>query len=311
MTSFDLVAHGNGWVPCSSCCAFIPYELAAFDPWFNGDGVECPECHGSIDWWSAVLTTLKDHFSFGWSIALAGATLTMFNTRLPVGESRQIDLSQIGVPDGAEVLEMNLTSGGSATPVLLHGNDAMHPRLGTKFWLHGRKPHQGDGSGPLSAMVVWFAPRQDQPAQLHLVEAGREYAHDRFDAVVIPANVAAEVAIGTAVGKARPHLDGPHHVGNTLPKGATYNQQLNVLLNVAADAAGIPRLQDHIRGLLNRLRGFRNEVAHRGKCQPQNRELAAEHLAAAIFGVRYADLLSRTIGPRAEPAEEPATEGAP
>ena len=145
----------------------------------------------------------------------------------------------------------------------------------------------------MAVFVTWFSRAEDEQVGVHLVEAARRYNDERFDALIVPANIAAEVAVGRALSKVLRPFGSVEHVGRFLQDGATYSHQLNVLLNVAASVVGVARLPDTIRGLLNRLRKLRNDVAHEGGCAAQSRKDAAEHLAAAIFGVHYAKLLDR------------------
>jgi hypothetical protein len=59
---------------------------------------------------------------------------------------------------------------------------------------------------------------------------------------------------------------------------------------------GAPRLHEDIRGLLNRLRALRNELAHDGKPEtPLKQRDAAELLVAAVFGFHYAQLLHAEV----------------
>ncbi|MGI9066562.1 MAG: hypothetical protein ACR2HX_09170, partial [Pyrinomonadaceae bacterium] len=49
-----------------------------------------------------------------------------------------------------------------------------------------------------------------------------------------------------------------------LEEAATYSYQLNVLLPVFAALREVPQLSEEIRGFLNTLRTYRNDIAHRG-----------------------------------------------
>jgi hypothetical protein len=78
---------------------------------------------------------------------------------------------------------------------------------------------------------------------------------------------------------------------------ATYSHQLNVLSSIAADTVRAARLDKTIRGQLNRLRHYRNDLGHQGRSgvtdgRPKlTKELAGELLTAAIFGYHYARYL--------------------
>jgi hypothetical protein len=76
----------------------------------------------------------------------------------------------------------------------------------------------------------------------------------------------------------------------------TYGHRMNVLVPLIARGQKVPPLPDHARGVLNRLRGLRNEVAHSGRPQkPLQREYAAEILAALVTGLEYVALLTDSM----------------
>ena len=59
-----------------------------------------------------------------------------------------------------------------------------------------------------------------------------------------------------------------------------------------ASLAGLTKIPDDIRGQLNRLRDFRNQIAHHGTTDsPLQKEDTAEVLCAALFGFRYIRLI--------------------
>ncbi|MBK8998674.1 MAG: hypothetical protein IPM35_23375 [Myxococcales bacterium] len=281
------------WVPCSECGAIVPYVLGVLEAYVAGHRVPCPLCKRPVLWWKAVLEGIEKHFHFGQVMAMAGCRTLLFEVEVPPEQTVEVNLADRGVPDNAEIVYMNLTGRGGVWPLMVHGNDAIRDPLGAKFWLYGRPhkdPAEGLGHG-VGIMATWFVRSPDDTVVRHLVDAARHYQAERFDAVVVPANVAAEASLTPVLTHFFERYAGKGHVEEMLEKGATYSHQLNVLMNVAAEVLGAPRLDDHIRGLLNRLRKLRNDIAHEGKCKGQTRTDAAEHLAAAFFMVRYAKVL--------------------
>jgi hypothetical protein len=79
-------------------------------------------------------------------------------------------------------------------------------------------------------------------------------------------------------------------------EAATYAYQLNVLVPMLCHINGVPMLGDHIRGLLNRLRGLRTDIAHEGHPEDAvSAREAAEVLTAAVFGYHYAKFFRAAI----------------
>jgi len=105
---------------------------------------------------------------------------------------------------------------------------------------------------------------------------------------VVPANIAAEAAIGRVVSDAIK--------GFAKSSGVNYVHQLRVLLPMIAHMTGAPSLPAKIVSVLDQLRDARNKIAHRGKPEKEiTRSAAAEMFTAALFGYHYARLLGEHV----------------
>jgi hypothetical protein len=265
-----------------------------FSAFYAGETLSCANCGETIDLWEAVSKWIGEKFAFGSALTLAGARSTIVSVQLKPGETKEIDLTKAGVPEDAEVVSLSLTSGGSAFPMVVHGNDIIRDPFPPKFYVFGRElphsPGQRD-EGPLHVYAVWFVRREDDTVVRHLIDAARQYEARRFDAVVVPANIAAEAAITPVVTAALSAYGSKESREAFLRDGATYSHQLNILLAVVADLHVVRRMPENIRSGLNRLRKLRNMVGHSGRCDPQRQADAAQHLSSAIFGIEYAAFL--------------------
>jgi hypothetical protein len=122
-------------------------------------------------------------------------------------------------------------------------------------------------------------------------------ADGRLEEAIIPANVAVEVTLAAVLEE---HLRAIG-VSNTrltpfMRDAATYSHQLNVLLPIVLWGTGVPPLAPHLVGVLNRLRGLRNGIGHRGKSeQPLTRAVIGECVAGAVFGFHYARLAGELL----------------
>ena len=284
-------------VPCPACRAPLTDLARAFETYFTSDSIECSTCKGQINFWKAVLDAIIGvPAAFGQTVALAGGKTTVFQTQLAPNEDKHLNLIDFDIPGEAEVAYLNLTSSGSVMPTVLHGNDPLRDIRRPQLNLYGRASSSESGDGLVSVMVVWFVKKDDDTVIRHIVEAARKYQDGDFDGVIVPANIAVEASLTPAIDLALQGFAGKDHLASFLEEGATYSHQLNVLMPIVAFLSKVPRLPDNIRGLLNRLRRLRNAIAHEGKCEPkQSRENAAEHLAAALFGVRYGEFLRNAV----------------
>ncbi|MCD4654900.1 hypothetical protein K8T06_13320 [bacterium] len=118
-----------------------------------------------------------------------------------------------------------------------------------------------------------------------------EYAEESYSGVVIPANIAVESSISQAVHLAlhKSRVAGSKRINNFLTsKDASYSSFLQVFLPLLADRFSFPRLPDDLRGLLDRLRKLRNEMAHTGVLKTTiSKPEIAELLAASTVGFLY------------------------
>lgn len=299
--------HLAPWVPCQKCSAPLEVMQSMFSAFFAGEVLTCANCGGAIDFWEVVSKWIGKKFSFGSALTLAGAQGMIMSVQLKPGETKEIDLTKAGVPEDAEVVSLNLTSGGSALPMVVHGNNIIQDPFPPKFYVFGRElpdsPGQR-GEGPLHVHAVWFVRREDDTVVRHMIDAARQYEARRFDAVVVPANIAAEAAITPVVTAALSAYGTTESREAFLRDGATYSRQLNILLDVVADLHVVRRMPENIRFGLNRLRKLRNKVGHSGRCDPQRQADAAQHLSSAIFGIEYAAYLRAKLKPPATAAQQ-------
>lgn len=299
--------HLAPWVPCQKCSAPLEVTQLMFSAFFAGEVLTCANCSESIDLWEVVSRWIGKKFAFGSALTLAGAQGTIVSVQLKPGETKEIDLTKTGVPEGAEVVSLNLTSGGGVLPMVVHGNDIIQDPFPPKFYVFGRElpdsPGQR-GGGTLHVHAVWFVRREDDTVVRHLIDAARQYEAQRFDAVVVPANIAAEAAITPVVAAALSAYGTTESRETFLRDGATYSHQLNILLEIVADLHGVRRMPENIRSGLNRLRKLRNKVGHSGRCEPQRQADAAQHLSSAIFGIEYAAFLRAKLEPSNTPTQQ-------
>lgn len=243
-----------------------------------------------------------------WGIAGAYAAIGAQGTiirkiELKPGESVQVDFTKYQVPKNAIVLTVNYTMQGlgGAFPLEVHGNEPVRDPIPLVQNLYGVpfNPPPGIVNGiaepTLSIFVTWIDPAEDEIQIHHLVDAARNFYADRYRAVVVPANIAAESALTPVLSEAISGFCGKDKRKDFFSNGATYSHQINVMAPLIAHLVGAAPLPDHVRGALNKLRQLRNDVGHEGHSKTLARKEAAESLVAAVFGYHYAKLLREHV----------------
>lgn len=149
------------------------------------------------------------------------------------------------------------------------------------------------------ASVTWVPRSPGDEAWRNLIDAFHAYAGRRYEAAIVPANVAVESRLSQLLGTFLGRVAGKDRVEAFLETGATYSYQLNVVLPALLSFTKAPQLPAHIRGSLNRLRDLRNDLAHEGHLEsPLERDDVARLLCAALFGFHYLNLVRPVlVGP--------------
>jgi hypothetical protein len=280
-------------------------KLALFDEadnvirsWLLGAGPACPVCGQLIDVWMNTLLALTS--DKGLAIASqVGARHTAIAYRLPVGTPTGFDVRDKGVPKDATILRIRHTAGlaNGVSIVDIDGNDSARAPSFTVRVLGVALAEGASTEMQATTTVTWAHHDADDDGRRSLNQALMAIADGRLEEAIIPANVPVEVTLAAVLEE---HLR-DIGVSNTrltpfLRDAATYSHQLNVLLPIVLWGTGVPLLAPHLVGVLNRLRGLRNGIGHRGKSeQPLTRAVIGECVAAAVFGFHYARLAGELL----------------
>jgi AcrR family transcriptional regulator len=236
------------------------------------------------------------------AFAFIGAQTLLFQLLLKDGQRTIYRFSDYGIPQDAKILYVNYTpSGGGLFPLEMHGNVPTRRFLSNEVVLYPM-PFAADKTPEdteVNVMVSWVPRTASDESWQSLVDAFEAYAHARYSSMIVPANVAVESALSRVLTGYLERFVSKRRIEDFLENAATYGHQLNVLLPVIASLKSLPLLPDHVRGALNRLREFRNDLAHAGTLkQPLDPHTAAEALCGALFGIHYVryieDQLSQT-----------------
>lgn len=286
------------WVRCMACSAGITIQDSYTTDYFEKKPIACPSCNSAVDWWATVVQEVRENFMMNQAFGPVGARSAIFRIILRPGERTQYKLSDYGIPTDAKVLYVNYTPEGKLFPIELHGN--------VPTWRFSRNevtvwplPSGNDVETEVThvnVMVTWVPHSHLDESWANLVEAFEAYATGNFQSAIVPANVAVEAALSIFLFEYMSRYAGHDRVKRFLVDAATYSHQLNVVLPLVSALGSLPQLPGHIRGLLNRLRDFRNQMAHDGKLEgPLAPNETAELLCAALFGFRYVGLIQSRL----------------
>ena len=285
--------------------------------YFRNENIGCGKCRQPMDWWKLILNTIQENFMSTFAYMAIGAKSLAMNIALVPHRKTIIRFADYGLPCDAKILQIQYTSIGSAHnclfPLEVHGNSPIRhiiPNIIALYPISLEDDSYPQTGNEASIFVTWVAHTPDDELWEYLVTAFEAFAQNRFNAILIPSNIAVESKLTRLIAQFFEKFANKDSVKKFLSEGAVYSYQLNVLLPMIISLKGLPNLQDHIRGHLNRLRKLRNQLAHDGKLkEPLAKNEAAEMLCAALFGFRYLKFISDELfAPSTEQEKLPAAQ---
>jgi len=227
-----------------------------------------------------------------------GARTCIGKVYLRAGQSTRVDFKNFGVPDDAKLLHVNYTPQSGLFPIEMHGNVPVRHSIPSflHLWPRPSGTLPNGGIVEVNVSITWVTYAANEYTWQSLVDGFEAYISGRYHYLLVPANVAVEFSLNRLLWDAFERVAGKERTKEFLDRGATYSHQLNVLLPLLIDTKGLPLLSNHLRGLLNSLRDYRNQLAHRGVLDdgPLEHDRAANLICAALFGFRYLELAPNT-----------------
>ena len=211
-----------------------------------------------------------------------------------------MDLTEHRIPHDAKILDIVYNpKGAGLSPIPSMTSDLTTPHrnpaeIPNSFYVlplqlsHKEVPREAE----VDLVITWIPHAANDEPWENLLNACRAYFSKQYRSAVIPANVAVEARLGRLLTAFFQQFVSKDRTKNFIEDIATYSYQLNVLLPTFTKLKNLPVLPDTIRGQLNRLRDYRNNIAHRGAPEnPLGEEDMAMCLCAAIFGFHYVHLI--------------------
>jgi len=287
------------WIPCCKCNAPIVVDSSNYKKYFYNDPIMCTGCNSHIDWWEIVRRAIKDNLFENQVFATLGAESKIIAIYLEPEKKVKINLSEHGIPPDARILYINYTpQGGDLFPIEMHGN-IPHRRGHRNEIVVYPVPFSNSNGGSrtkVSVMVTWINHSPDEVSLINITDSFEYYSNGHYQDCIVPANVSVESALSKLLTSYISKIASKNRTENFLTNDATYSSQLNVVLPMIVKFHKAPTLTDTIRGQLNKLRGFRNDIAHNGTTKKElNKDDTADVLCAALFGLNYIYLIDEII----------------
>ena len=281
---------------CPSCHYIFPPIWEAAPNYFERGYVTCGKCQAQADLWSVVLGRALTQPPIPMCLVGLGATETHFTRDIDADKYHEIDLTNLGVPADATVLQVGYTpqgggKAGTVFPIEWHGNVPQRRIIGNVLRLLGRAAVDGDGTVgsvcPVSIWVVWVH-QEKEDSWPYVVGAFEAFIDRHYDRVIVPAQSAVEICLMPLIRELLQQHASVEHVNRFMVDNLTFGNAINIVLPFVCGQAEVPKLPEKIRAALNKLRKIRNAIVHSGTGgNAITAERAAEGLCAAVFGFEY------------------------
>jgi hypothetical protein len=286
-----LKTYDSSWSGvCRNCLFTLPVlDRLALD-YFENRPIVCGNCHQLVDLWECMIHQFRTPNVTFVGLISAGSTQSGFLFDLAAGQSKELDLTEHGLPADALILDIGFTpQGGNCFPLMIHANRAYTRTVGTKFWVYGRPmPDSTSGPGRISARVIWVKKDNDSANGSYLLDALDAAAGRRWSNVVLSSYIAFEVSLMPLVTKSMQKFVSKKRIDNLSPNEISSSSAWNVLLPLLLAANSVPAAPEVVSDALNSARKLRNRIVHEGFLEPEVNENAAGHaLCASLFGLAY------------------------
>ncbi len=263
--------------------------------YFNGNKIECEECKEQHSWWGLVKNGITQNFMSSQAFSAIGANSSIIEFYLKPNERTSFKFSEHGIPESAKILHINYTpQGGGYFPIEVHGNDATRKERSDQVVVFPMPIGEDqEHETKVCAFVTWVEHSNIDASWKNMISAFEAYSANDYQSAIVPANVAVESVVTPFLYEYINQYIGKKRVKTFLDEAATYGHQLNVILPLIVSMLGLPTLNNSIRGSLNRLRSYRNDIAHQGNTGGDlTKEVVAEMLCASLFAFYYIKHLS-------------------
>lgn len=288
-------------IACTNCNNFLYQDKEYIRFYFFNVKVKCPHCEAVLDWWTLSLKYIRINLMGTFAFNILGANTTIITETLIPKEILKISFSNYGIPKGAKILNINTTPGGGLHPIEYKlGNDLKQERRiieeEISFYPIAIRQSKQSENTPIDISITWLECKDDNIAKSNLIQAFEAYSNKSYVEAILPANIAVEYELLKLLNNfMRKHV-GKKQTEDFLKNTATYSSQINIVLPLIISILNLPPLPNNIRGLVNKLRKYRNQIAHSGKLDKSiTKNEISDSLCAAVFSVEYISLMNNTL----------------
>ena len=266
-------------------------------PYFSGLEMNCLFCGKDLDLWTYAVDLLaeKSKLFRNRGAAFIGGRETFFTFLLAPNETREVTLTDYGIPKDSKLIYMVYTpTVGAGWPIAMHSNELLQHKHGHKMTFYG-KPFPNSDMTPSQnhniQVQVTFIPKTADQIPFELLANAYEYfLEDNYQEMILPSAVALEDATKQLAYEVLQRIG--------LPENLNPSRRISfeIIIPLIAKQHSIPALNKKIISSVLKLWKLRDQMAHKGVLEDSlDLDGAAKLLAAAMFSINYFSFFRDTI----------------
>lgn len=265
------------------------------------NNILCEKCHSDSlifeqNEFFKVLTQIIETSFFNNIYQVLGSKSSIGVALMKENETNHVYLEEMGVPENAKILDINLSASCHLSPLKFMPNNPrfnqnIDNKILTFYPVNTSNLKIFDDENKISITVQWILLEENDISDINLLQAIDNYIDNKPYELIMNANRCLELLCNQICfkefAKNYNSKNEEKSVNDFLVTGATYGHQLKYLLNLICKADNLIFIEKELITRIDLLRKLRNYIAHRGQLK-SNRELTKkekeEILSITILG---------------------------
>ena len=225
------------------CGAYLSLPPDAFVQYFAGKDPLCTTARCSLKSTCLKLAAgvVNEHLRRIGAYGLFGARNIRIRLKIKRDRTIKLDLAAVGLPEAARILQVIYTTessdtGKALTPTELHSNVPIRDPTSHRPFLYGITHGKACEPETQITVLITFIDLAHAQPQRHLFQAVRSFEANRYEDVVMPANIAVDSALTPVLKLGLRRFAGSERLDDFLTDAATYAYQLDIISSLIAQA---------------------------------------------------------------------------
>lgn len=265
------------------------------------NNIPCEKCHSNClifeqNEFFKVLTQIIEASFFNNIYQVLGSKNSVGVALMKENEINHVYLEEMGIPENAKILDVNLTANCHLSPLKFMPNNPrftqnIDNKILTFYPVNTSKLKKINDENKIAITVQWILLEENDISDINLLQAIDNYIDNKPYELIMNANRCLELLCNQICFKEFTKnynsKNEEKSVNDFLVTGATYGHQLKYLLNLICKANNLILIEKELISRIDLLRKLRNDIAHKGQLK-SNRELVKkekeEILSITILG---------------------------